>query len=212
MGRSAAVPKSTQGNLSVQSKSSLETGAGDLAGEIAAKKRQALAYKKAGNLDAARAELAKAKQLERQLANSDSLVVETQKEAPKPQEGPANRRPPRGKRIEDDGEEIDEDALDAELAAKMKALGLMGGENSKGSGPSGIFSFFGGNSAPSPPKPQERAPRKDALPRGTPKNLESEIQAQKVKAVQLKREGRTGEALEALKVAKALEAKLSSQK
>ncbi|OWM63306.1 uncharacterized protein LOC116192533 [Punica granatum] len=145
-------------------------------------KRQALKLRKEGRIQEAEAEFELAKALEAQLEES----------------GPNDTGKSSSERADDVGVE---DLLDPELMSALRAIGIEGPSTA--------------SQIPDKPKPEPvkvNAGRSDNSSSSNKERsqLEEEIRAEKVKALNLKRSGKQGEALDALRRAKLLEKKLDA--
>jgi len=158
--------------------------------ESLAHKRKAMGLRRQGKVEEADAEYELAKELEKQMEDLD---------------------PMHGK--EDLGDVAGvEDLLDPQLLAALKGVGFKEGDlKTPVNAPTGVTGQPRSSDVSSSSRSSTVAPSK---PAGTgaleaeKKQLEEQIRAQKIQAVQLKRAGKPGEALEKLRGAKQLEKRL----
>lgn len=153
--------------------------------ESLAHKRKALKLRREGKIEESEAEFELAKALESQLEDFDTQGSNTNTVG----------------KVEGMNDVGVEDLLDPQLMSALKSIGWddsdMGAHQPTGAQPSKKLEL--------PPTVS-----KGGKPQGERTHLEDMIKAEKVRALNLKREGKQGEALEALRSAKLLEKKLGS--
>ncbi|CAL4968547.1 unnamed protein product [Urochloa decumbens] len=158
--------------------------------ESLAHKRNALKLRREGKTAEADAEFELAKELESQLEESDN-------------QGSSSGVEPNDAAVEN--------LLDPQIMSALKSIGWsdmdLSMQSSSSQAPKPVQS-----SIAQPPKKVEAKPAVAATskPQSERSQLEEEIKAEKLKALNLKREGKQSEALEALRSAKRLEKKLAS--
>ncbi|RLM80180.1 uncharacterized protein C2845_PM12G18740 [Panicum miliaceum] len=161
--------------------------------ESLAHKRNALKLRREGKTAEADAEFELAKELESQLEESD------------------NQGSSSGGRSGEANDAVVEDLLDPQIMSALKSIGWSDMDLSMQSSSSQPRKHTQSSNA-QPPKKVEAKPAVAATskPQSERSQLEEEIKAEKLKALNLKREGKQAEALEALRSAKRLEKKLAS--
>lgn len=157
--------------------------------ESLAHKRKAMGLRRQGKVEEADAEYELAKELEKQMEDLD---------------------PMHGKEDLGDVAGVD-DLLDPQLLAALKGVGFREGDLTGHGGPINVIgqprsSDVGSSSRSSPVAPPK--PAGSGALEAEKKQLEEQIRAQKLQAVQLKRAGKQAEALDRLRGAKQLEKRL----
>ncbi|KAF8693608.1 hypothetical protein HU200_039015 [Digitaria exilis] len=182
------VSKSAQAQKAMTSRDRLK-----IQRESLAHKRNALKLRREGKTAEADAEFELAKELESQLEESDNQGSSSGGKSGEPNDG------------------LVEDLLDPQIMSALKSIGWsdmdLSMQSSSSQPPKPAQSSF-----IQPPKKVEVKPAVAATskPQSERSQLEEEIKAEKLKALNLKREGKQAEALEALRSAKRLEKKLAS--
>jgi len=184
----AQASKSTQPQKALSSRDRLK-----IQRESLAHKRNALKLRREGKTSEADAEFELAKELESQLEESD------------------NQGSSSGGRSGEPNDAIVEDLLDPQIMSALKSIGWSDMDLSMQSSSLQPPNHTQSSNA-QPPKKVEAKPAIAATskPHSERSQLEEEIKAEKLKALNLKREGKQAEALEALRAAKRLEKKLAS--
>ncbi|OEL38536.1 hypothetical protein BAE44_0000445 [Dichanthelium oligosanthes] len=180
--------KSTQPQKAMSSRDRLK-----IQRESLAHKRNALKLRREGKTAEADAEFELAKELESQL------------------EEPDNQGSSSGGKSGEPNDAVVEDLLDPQIMSALKSIGWSDMDLSMQSSSSQPLKPAESSIA-QPPKRAEAKPAVAASskPQSERSQLEDEIKAEKLKALNLKREGKQAEALEALRSAKRLEKKLAS--
>ncbi|KAG2651917.1 hypothetical protein PVAP13_1NG322600 [Panicum virgatum] len=184
----AQASKSTQPQKALSSRDRLK-----IQRESLAHKRNALKLRREGKTSEADAEFELAKELESQLEESD------------------NQGSSSGGRSGEPNDAIVEDLLDPQIMSALKSIGWSDMDLSMQSSSSQPPKHTQSSNAQSPKKMEAKpAVAATSKPQSERSQLEEEIKAEKLKALNLKREGKQAEALEALRSSKRLEKKLAS--
>ncbi|XP_066321934.1 uncharacterized protein [Miscanthus floridulus] len=184
----AQVSKSTQPQKAMSSRDRLK-----IQRESLAHKRNALKLRREGKTAEADAEFELAKELESQLEESGNQSSST------------------GGKSSEPNDAIDERLLDPQIMSALRSIGWSDTDLSMQSSSAQPLNPM----QPSSSQPPQKVEAKSSVaatskPQSERSQLEEQIKAEKLKALNLKREGKQAEALEALRSSKRLEKKLNS--